>query len=93
MGNLQQVGWRCIECGRLDPNSNQPCAEHADVEPVYRDVETAEHPSVRWRIRCFQCNATPFHATREKSVADSWRVDHKKISPDHDVALICITQD
>ena len=42
MSNLRQVGWRCVECGRLDPNSNQPCTEHADVEPVYRVMDESE---------------------------------------------------
>lgn len=36
MSNLEHVGWRCTECGRMERMSNQPCTEHGDVEPVYR---------------------------------------------------------
>lgn len=46
MASLAQAGWRCTACGRLDANSNQPCTEHGDVEPVYRLVEEGTGESV-----------------------------------------------
>ena len=33
---ITRVGFRCLRCGVLDANSNQPCAEHSEVEEVFR---------------------------------------------------------
>jgi hypothetical protein len=48
---LEEAGYRCMECGKLDPQSNLPCTEHGDVEKVYRlvDEETpiAQHRESR----------------------------------------------
>ena len=91
---LVPAGFRCVECGRLDPESNQPCSEHADIEEVYRlvDEPTTEcEPDAEWSTKCTTCGRTRHFILRDNGENDAHL--HQREFPGHDVRLISIAQD
>lgn len=91
MADLEQVGFRCTECGRMEAQSNQPCTEHSDVEAVYRLAE-AKRPAL-WSIRCLNCETHMWDRGSDRQDAVRRLQDHRKDFPGHDVRLISIPQD